>query len=149
MIRIGVVDALTRLFLAAVLIVTALSNTLGCAPAQADRSPRASESLTLQFDPDPILVGVIKPGESRSLPLTITNPSSEAVEVKHVESSCECVLVDPPVTQIPPGQSVRLSAIVCPEETSNFQGTLSVILIARAPGNRIVGQGRVNLTVFR
>lgn len=141
-----VVNSRTRLRFALFSCVLTLSHASSCAPAQADRS---GEPATLRFHPDPIVVGVVGPGETRSLPLTISNLSAQLIEIEGVESSCECVLVEPTVAHVPPGSSVNLTVIASPDGISTFEGDLSVILSVRALGNRVVGQARVNMTVAR
>lgn len=88
--------------------------------------PQSLQSLPLIVEPSPISLGVLRPGQSRHVPVTIRNLTNQRVAVDRMDISCPCVCVTPTRFALQGGESVRLDVRYDLVKTSGFRGQLAV-----------------------
>lgn len=117
------------------------------APPQFDSSAASAPSLIVS--PDPIALGTLAPGESARSTVTLRNPTSEAVSVERIETSCPCILVSPTSIVVGSGESSALTIEFDPTDEPEFRGGLSVNVVGKEATGRVALRGRVEVEVRR
>jgi hypothetical protein len=142
-------------------LISALSGVIPLLIFQAACAPQPSESalplahsvvtvdpVGVILDPDPINLGVLKPGQSVEVTLTLQNPrSAEALTVERVETSCSCVSVSPLPTRLESGESDSLAVKFDASKEPDFRGRLSVKLTGLGANESTLFETRLNVEV--
>ncbi len=96
--------------------------------------------------PASVAIGAVEPGRVGRAEIVIANPGAKAVVVERIESSCECLTVDPPALRLGPGESSVLRVVFDSSREADFRGELGVEVTGRA-GDRVVFRTVVELEV--
>ena len=109
--------------------------------------PSASARSPLIVGPDPIQLGMLAPGRSARLAVSVRNPSVDPVVISRVETSCPCVRATPDRLSLAPGESSKLTLTFDPSGEPGFRGKLAVEYVGRSPDGSAVARGTVHLEV--
>ena len=116
-------------------------------PEAASQSETPTQRFLLDIIPDPLSLGMLKPHQAAQAGGELHNPSTREIVVENVETSCECVEVNPKSFRLGPGETTSLKAEFDPSHDPEFRGRLAVQVVGHGPGNTIVFQTIVKLEV--
>lgn len=84
--------------------------------------------------PASVAIGTVEPGRVGGAEIVIANRGATAVVVERIESSCECLTVDPLSLRLGAGKSGVLRVVFDSSQEADFRGELGVELTGRAAG---------------
>ena len=97
--------------------------------------------------PASVAIGVVEPGCVGRAEIVIANPGGSAVAVERIESSCECLSVDPPSLRLGPGESRVLRVVFDSSREPDFVGELGIDVTARVASGTISFRTMVDVEV--
>lgn len=103
--------------------------------------------MPLVAEPDRLDLGTLGPGQSATSALTLRNPTSFAIDVERVRTSCPCLVVRPQAFRVEPGASKMLSLCFDPTKDSAFRGGLAVEASGIGSDDATVFRAKVALTI--
>ena len=139
--RAGVIVGLG--FAGAASLVVGYSSQVSPPPARSAASARSR----LIVGPDPIQLGMLAPGRSARVAVTVRNPGVDPVVISRVETSCPCVRATPDRLSLAPGESSEFTLTFDSTGEPEFRGRLAVEYVGRSPDGSAVVRGTVHLEV--
>lgn len=120
-----------------------LSNPL----IQSPPPPSIASALVLIVRPDPIMLGILDPGQDIEERITLSNPQTEAVVVERIATSCPCLSLSPSSLRVEPQSAAQVILRFDPAAEPDFRGELSVELTGYGTDEERIFQTRVDLEV--
>lgn len=125
-------------------------SSLGSSPS--DQSPPplkpaspAYQRFPLAISPDPVVLGIVHPGELAETSLSVRNTHDETVTIDCIETSCLCISVGRVPVRLGPGESTELKVTFDPLDDPDFEGRLCVEVTGYLTDGRVGFQTKVNV----
>ncbi len=120
----------------------------GCWPgATPSAAPATAAGGTLEVSPNPLSLGVLRPGQDARAELAIRNAGPDPVVIARSRTSCPCITLQPIPLRLGPGESAALTVRFDPDEEPEFRGGLSVAYSFHDAVDVVLCRGAVDLIV--
>jgi len=116
-------------------------------PLSLKSASSAHSSLPLVIDPDPVELGVLKPGQPAQTKFAACNWGSQPAMVERVETTCPCIQVTPGLFPLGAGESRDPTVRFDPTHNPEFRGRLSVVVTGFDGSERVLFRTRISFEV--
>ncbi len=117
-------------------------SSLGSSPSEQAPPPLKPASparphFPLAISPDPIVLGVVHPGEQAETSLSLRNTQDKTLIVERIDTSCTCIDVEGVPARLGPYEAAELKVTFGQSDDPGFEGRLSVEVIGYLSGGGI------------
>jgi hypothetical protein len=121
----------------------------GCSPTTSAPPAPSKNAGLLEVQPSRLDLGDLKPKSKHERWLTIKNASKSAVELRPIETSCPCFILELPRQRLEAGETIQGKLIVDLAKEEDFHGGLALLATARTTDGRAAFEVRCDVNVAK